>query len=186
MNSYHLRLDPKSLVPADDNPQRMTPTMFNNLKTALAADTDTIDEPAVWKDGDHYRIISGHHRVKAATELGWSEVSVKVFDDPTCNELWYRSRILSVNHTHGDANSQALRDFIERTSYLDDFDIKRFAESSSFTVKDIDTFVNDSDQYEEPIVYPTEYLVVIECSNEGEQNKIYSELNSRGLTCKII
>ena len=58
MNSYHLRLDPKSLVPADDNPQRMTPTMFNNLKTALAADTDTIDEPAVWKDGDHYRIIS--------------------------------------------------------------------------------------------------------------------------------
>lgn len=120
--------------------------MFSALKSALAADVDTIDDPAVWKDGDRYRIISGHHRVKAASELGWSEVSVKVFDDPACTELWYRKRLLSVNKTHGDPDDEAVRRFLETsidigiTDHLD-FDVKDYMNDSGYSSEEIALYI---------------------------------------------
>lgn len=183
----HRKVDPKKLVPADDNPQRMAPETFAALKAALAQDTDTIDEPAVWLDASgKLRIISGHHRVRAAIELGWPKISVKVFSDPKLDERWYRRRILSVNRTHGDPDRDALRAFIETS--IDVKGLHAFLADTGYSDKEIERIRQDiaGDDAGAPLDVRVEYLLVVECVSEQQQQTLYNDFRARGLSCKIM
>lgn len=145
MNSYFAQIDPSTLVPADDNPQTMPKAIFKALKDTIKNDNGMIDTPAVWKDGDKYRIISGHHRVKALVANKIKEESFKVFDDPACDEKWYRRRILSVNRTHGEPDEALLREFIHKSLEMDDIGRAEFFEGLGFDYNEINAYTADMD-----------------------------------------
>lgn len=146
MRKTYAEVDPKTLVPADDNPQKMSVAMFTALKAAIAADNGTVDDPVVWKDHKlgKMRIISGHHRIKACSELG-QKVSVKIIDDSTADEVWYRKRVLSVNKTHGQPDDEVIRKFLEKTFAIEGVDVNAFFEDTGYNAKEIQAYLAHDD-----------------------------------------
>ena len=70
--------------------------------------------PDVWEfSPGEYRIISGHHRIKAAIAAGILEHECNVIIDPEYTEKQAQLDVLQSNQRHGSFDNDLLREFID-------------------------------------------------------------------------
>ncbi len=144
MKHSYATLEAKKLVPADNNPQHMAPATYAALKAAINEDDGLLDDPVVWKDGKKYRIVSGHHRVKALAEAG-KPIHCKVINDPQADELWYRRRVLSANRVHGEPEDEVLRRYLLETFAVVDIKPHDFFVDLGFSAQEVQAYLNTDD-----------------------------------------
>jgi hypothetical protein len=101
------------------NPQEMTQTEFDGLVKSIKKKGFILDDPVVWeyKPGE-YRIISGHHRIKAAAIAGYNELNCKIINDIT--EKQARLLVTEANTRRGKLNGLKFEQYIQ--DILSDFE----------------------------------------------------------------
>ena len=88
-----------ALVEQERNPNRMPAHKFEALK-ALILRFGFLQELTVHKLPDgRFRIVDGHHRKRACSELGIAEVPVVIFED---EESAVQALQIGMNHVRGD------------------------------------------------------------------------------------
>lgn len=85
----------EDLIPADYNPRRITKKQFEELKTSIS-EFGYID-PIVW-NATTGRVVSGHQRLKALTELGYKEAECVVIE---CSEEKEKMLNITFNNVSG-------------------------------------------------------------------------------------
>lgn len=131
----------RSIVEADINPQQMNQSDFQRLVKSIKKDgilTSTILLHEIGED--KYQCISGHHRIKAAKKAGLKEsdrIILKNIDKSTAIRLQ-----LQHNDIHGEPDEYLVREL--KNSLLDE-DLKLVSEGIDLINKDIDF------EYDEPL-----------------------------------
>ena len=128
-------------------------------------------------------IIKGHGRLLAAQLLGLELVPVIVRDDLTSVQA-AAARIADnkVAESPWDENLLPME-----LSMLQDNDVD-IHNDLGFDYEEIENLFNDAMEEKEKKEKSdsTQYIVLIECISEHEQQKLYEELSERGIKCKLI
>jgi ParB/RepB/Spo0J family partition protein len=74
-----MSLDPQMLVPAESNPNVMDPERYEALVGAIR-DMGFLQPILVRRVGEKFEVVDGHHRRKAALDLGYKEIPCVVED----------------------------------------------------------------------------------------------------------
>ena len=73
-------VNPKDCLPQKVNARYMTAETMHQLTENIKKDGHLESVPLVHKDGDKYRIISGHHRIDAAKAAQLDQILVMIAD----------------------------------------------------------------------------------------------------------
>lgn len=131
-------------------------------------------------------IVAGHTRYEASLELGLDVVPCIIADDLTEEQV--RAFRLADNKT-GELAEWDFAKLEDELALLDAIDMSSFGFIDNETVEE---YFSESEQ-----PTPTErkdlsdrvgecYEVIVECSNEIEQEEIYEKLISEGLKCRVL
>jgi len=102
-------LDINLLDDQDTNPNKMSGRAFDLLVDNMQR-TGFTENAVVRPHGDRYRIVSGHHRVKAARYLGWETVPCAVILDPKFDEEAELFQVVRMNAIRGKIDAQLFID----------------------------------------------------------------------------
>ena len=119
-------------------------------------------------------IIIGHGRLEAAKSLGIDEVPCLRKESLSAKDV-RAMRLIDNRIAETGWDVEMLR------AEFQDFDF----DFTPFNVDFGEFFKNDSSDFLEKEDYQ-QFLIVIECSNEDEQQKLYNEFEERNLKCKLI
>ena len=75
--------------------------------------------PYIYKDGDTFRIISGHHRVRAANDAGMKSIYALV-ETNTLTQSQITSKQIAHNELVGEADKEILTQLIKQMNDVDD------------------------------------------------------------------
>lgn len=134
-------------------------------------------------DGEN-GIIAGHGRVMAAKKLGLDEVPV--IEATHLTDAQRRAYVIADNRLALDAgwDEEMLRvEFAELEALGFDLELTGFSLEDVGSLLDVGD--NESKQIKEDN-YVEAFEVVIECSDECSQQKIYERLVSEGYTCRVL
>jgi hypothetical protein len=98
---------PSDLEGQKINARHMDKKTFDNLVRNIKRDGKLESVPLVYRKGDKYKIISGHHRVKAAIEAGIEHIVVMITRPQSRDEVVYKQ--LSHNGLVGKDDMELLR-----------------------------------------------------------------------------
>ncbi len=116
------KLHLKSLKETEGNPQKMDDKTFSGLVASIRKKGWYFALPDVWEyELGQYKIISGHHRIRAAMQAGILEHDCNVIVDKDYNEEQAKKDLLESNERHGQPDELLLTDFVE--NLIDDYDI---------------------------------------------------------------
>jgi hypothetical protein len=102
------------------NPQSMTDSEFKGLVDSIKKKGFILDDPVVWEyEPKKFRIISGHHRIKAAIEAGYIELNCKIISG--ISDKVARLLVLEANNRRGNIDNLKLERYIQ--DVLSDFEI---------------------------------------------------------------
>lgn len=102
------------------NPQEMDELEYKGLVKSIKRKGFILDDPVVWEyEKEKYRIISGHHRTKAAIEAGYEYLNCKVLIGIT--EKQARLLVIEANKRRGHLNGLKFERYIQ--DIISDFDI---------------------------------------------------------------
>lgn len=129
-------------------------------------------------------IIAGHGRVMAARKLGISEVPCITLDYLT--DAQKRAYIIADNKLalNSGWDDDMLRIELDELGHMG-FDL----ELTGFSLEEVGTLLDIGDNENEELKeedYIEAFEVVIECSDESSQQKIYDRLISEGYTCRVL
>ncbi len=131
-SSKTIEIELNTLEETQGNPQEMTPQEFEGLKKSIKEKGFILDDPVIWEyETGKYQIISGHHRIKAAQEVGYNKLNCKVITGITKQQG--KLLVLEANQRRGRHNEILLNKFID--DMLDeykDLDINTIFDSSGF------------------------------------------------------
>lgn len=100
------------------NPQAMTEKEYAGLVKSIKSKGFILDDPVVWEyDENKFRIISGHHRIKAAIECEYTELNCKVIAGIT--EKQARLLVIEANQRRGELDTLNLERYLQ--DILSDF-----------------------------------------------------------------
>lgn len=121
-------------------------------------------------------VIDGHLRLKAARHLGLETVPVVLADDWTPAQV--KAFRLAVNKSAewAEWDEDLLKLEIEDLK-LEDFDLELIG-------MEVPEIADGSEEPEEK-PYVEEFLLIVECHNEQEQEKMFAELTERGMKCRV-
>lgn len=144
------RINIKHLKEQEVNAQKMPQHQFDALVRNIKADGELQSLPLVHQPGGpegEIRIISGHHRVRAAYKAGLTEVPCIVETAPL-TQAQIRARQLAHNKIHGESDPELLAqlldeidDVVELTST--GFTDQELEELTNNTVHNVDTLSTD-------------------------------------------
>jgi ParB-like chromosome segregation protein Spo0J len=159
------------LKPYTKNPRRITKIEFEKLKDRIK------------RLGYHTRIKididntmnDGHQKWKALQELGMFEVPILAPNRKLTEEEF--DEILIESNTHsGVWDAEILANNWEAPQLVDwNVDVPGL-----FEVDD------DKEENNKLMVDETHYTIIIECLDEQEQSRLYTELEGRGIKCKLM
>lgn len=139
-------------------------------------------------------IVAGHGRLSAARTLGLTEVPVIVLANLTAAQR--RAYVLADNRLPLDAGWDEALLAAELTALsADDVDLALtgFGDDELAALlgdaADSEAMGKDAEEggaEERPFAYQEKYAVLVMCADEGEQERIYSDLQSRGLQVKVL
>jgi len=173
------------LVTAQYNPREdLQPgdVEYERLKKAII-EFDYID-PIIWNERTG-RVVGGHQRLKILRELGYTEIDVSVVDLPEDKE---KALNIALNKTGGDWDLPKLKDLLEELD-TGDFDI----EITGFGEDEIERLMaqvypgdDEPDLGGSGSTYHEQYGVIVVCTDETDQERVYNRLISDGLKCKVV
>ena len=127
---------------------------------------------------ENNEIVAGHTRYKAAQKLSLRHVPVVFVDlDPVDSHLL----ALADNKIGEQAkwDTESLADILRSLS-----DLGADLEDAGFSDEDLKLDDSLPDDLSESL--QTEYRIEIELESEGDQKKIFDELNERGFKCRVL
>lgn len=127
-------------------------------------------------------IIAGHCRVMAAKSLGMESVPCVIVDD--LDDAQKRAYVLADNKLtdNSDWDAELLRLEIEDLQLLGvDMGLVGFAPDELQRL-----FGEQPEPGPSRIVNGDEFLVIVSCANESEQQRLYAEMQERGLQTRIV
>jgi DNA modification methylase len=93
------------------NPQVMTDSEYEGLKESIRDKGFLLDDPVVWEYApDKYRIISGHHRIRASIDVGIKELNCKVLEG--INQETADLLTIEANRRRGHLDDKLLNEYI--------------------------------------------------------------------------
>lgn len=117
-------VDPRELLPADENAHYMEKATFDNLVENISKDGNLSSVPLCWKHQDgRFQILSGHHRAEAAVAAERPAIIV-LYDDRPLPEQQRIAVQLSHNSLVGRDNLDILR---RLWSKIDDLSLKLYS-----------------------------------------------------------
>jgi ParB-like chromosome segregation protein Spo0J len=130
-------------------------------------------------------IIKGHGRFQAAQQLGLDTVPVIKREDLSDAEA-KASRIADNKTAESDWLDDVLETEIDMLEQEDEIDM----DSLGFDDDELDELLIPDDAPPEPaeeesLGLETEFEVIVECSDELEQERVYDELTEEGYECRI-
>ena len=133
-------------------------------------------------DGDN-GIIAGHGRLSAARKLGHEEVPVIELKDLT--ETQRKAYIIADNKLALNAgwDNEFLKLEINQLSELN-FNLSLLGFDEIELAKLFDEEEDEEDELKEQS-YNEVFNIIVECSNEAEQEKIFNRLDSEGYKCRV-
>lgn len=108
-------LDVGLLEENPDNPNEMSARAFDLLVDNIQK-TGLTEAIVVRPVGDKYRIVSGHHRFKAALYLGYENVPCVVITDPEFDDEAERFQLVRMNVIKGKMDPQAFYDLYQQVA----------------------------------------------------------------------
>jgi len=82
-----LIVSPDECIGQEKNARYFMPEVFQQLVDNVKKDGQLESAPLVYRDGEKFRIISGHHRVDAAKQAGLEKIAVMVIVPKDKNEI---------------------------------------------------------------------------------------------------
>jgi len=124
-------------------------------------------------------MTKGHGRLLAAKFNGWTTVPVDYQDYANEADEW--ADMIADNKIAELAESNEIRIQEIALDLGDDFDFELFGMPDFGMNKP-----NEDDHDNETVDLNPQFIVAVSCSGEHEMQKIFEELSSRGLQCKLI
>ena len=192
----------ENLVFHENNAKEHTPEQIELLKKSIERH-GLMEVPLVRQED--MRIIAGHGRVMAAIESGMEEIEVRYVTGVTDQELEeYNIKSNQLNHMTGYDDDALSRQLTILSESLD-IDLKDIGFSTGELEKyvsiddteldsmleDLDLDSLDEDIMGQPSGMPKSVkdgvgsliLVVVECDNESDQEKVYTQMTDQGYKC---
>lgn len=110
-------LSPKEIKGQDVNARYMLPEKFQQLVRNIKRDNRLESAPLVYHDGEQWRVISGHHRVKASVEAGLDSILCFITTPESRDEL--TSKQLSHNALVGTDDKVLLQELFNSIRDID-------------------------------------------------------------------
>ena len=125
-------------------------------------------------------IIAGHGRLMAAKKLGLDQVPTITLEGLT--EAQRKAYVIADNKLALNAgwDDQALQTELERLQELD-FDLAL----TGFDVDELARMFDDQEIEPEEQSYSEVFNVIVECSDEQQQEKVFNQLDRDGYKCRV-
>jgi ParB-like chromosome segregation protein Spo0J len=171
--------------PYDANPRAISPAAIDKVAASLRA--FGWRQPLV-VDADGVLIV-GHTRLAAARKLGFTEVPVHIADTLTADQV--RAYRLADNRTHDEAmwDEEALAAELAKVTEADLIAV------TGFDTAELDRYLAalagapapaDVGATTNGFEYQEKYGVIVECSDEAQQKRVFDELTAAGHTCRVV
>ena len=183
------KIDYRKLKPVQGNLKTLSETNYKKLKKSFH-EKNLFVPMMVWNDNGDYKILDGHGREKF-----FQNENVVSLDDKGCETYEIPCLVIEAKSLK-DAKEKILilssqyqttteEGFAEFTLDLDE---SWLAESINFNfLNEKKQSVEKKEKIKDPeIDLNPQFLILIECSHEGEQRDLYNEFLQRGLKCKLI
>lgn len=169
-----IKLNINDITPYEKNAKIHTESQIEQIKKSIQK-FGMNDPIAVW--GDKNTIVEGHGRLEALKQLGYTEVDCIRLDHLTDEER----KAYTLAHNKINMNTGFDIDLLdEELDSIEDIDMEDFGfdlddeEIHHVERTDLSDDVNDV------------YEVIIECTDEKQQEEIYTKLSSEGMKCRVL
>lgn len=192
----------KDLKPNPKNPRIAAEHKLDMLKRSI----ETLGnlDGIIWNKRSK-QLLGGHQRQKVLPEDAVIVIE-ETFNPPTAAGTTARGYIMAWGEKHTyqekdwDETTEKLANIAANKGagdwheeYLADWmnELKNAGADLDLTMFDSDEVdkylqIEASDGYDDITDTAPEFLVIVECANEGEQAALFEKLSAEGLTCKII
>ena len=169
-----IKLKINDITPYEKNAKIHTEVQIEQIKKSIE-EFGMNDPIAVW--GDKNTIVEGHGRLEALKQLGYTEVDCIRLDHLTDEER----KAYTLAHNKINMNTGFDIDLLdEDLDSIEDIDMEDFGfdlddeEIHHAERTDLSDDVNDV------------YEVIIECTDEKQQEEIFTKLSSEGMKCRVL
>ena len=138
----------------------------------------------VWDDAGEYRLLDGHQRLKTLLwmrERGWDIPMLPVDIIEADDEQDAKKKLLAITSQYGEFTTDGYAEFIND---IEVEDCVRLVDGEWNSIEDESDVLND-DMEREAINYNEKMEVIVECEDELQQQEIYSEMQERGIKCRV-
>ena len=138
----------------------------------------------VWDDAGEYRLLDGHQRLKTLLwmrEKGWDIPMLPVDIIEADDEQDAKKKLLAISSQYGEFTTDGYAEF---TNDIEIEDCVRLVDGEWNSIED-ESGVLNGDMERETINYNEKMEVIIECEDELQQQEIYSEMQERGIKCRV-
>jgi ParB-like chromosome segregation protein Spo0J len=167
----------EQLHESGDNPRRIAPARFEQLKRSLDADPQMLHaRPIVALPNG--TIVAGNMRFRAAVDLGWQTIPTVVVDlDPERARLW----MLRDNQSYGEWEPSSLQSLLAQ---LDADDVN--LDLTGFGANELQRLLDTLDRDVSAQLPAMTYSILIDCDSERAQSELAARLEAEGLTVKLL
>lgn len=171
----------ENIKPNPNNPRTITDSKFRQLVHSMTTFPEMLEKrPLIcYTDSDgKYVVIGGNMRLKAANEIGIKELTITLADDWTQEQR--DEFLIKDNVSFGAWDMDQLADNFNLELLTDwGFDFPEFP--------DVNLADGDKNYFDDPgMASKSQYGVIIICTDEVEQEKVFKELTAAGHNCKIV
>lgn len=169
-----IKLNINDITPYENNAKIHTEEQIEQIKKSIQ-EFGMNDPIAVW--GKNNTIVEGHGRLEALKQLGYTEVDCIRLDHLTDEER----KAYTLAHNKINMNTLFDIDLLdEELDSIEDIDMEDFGfdldDEEIYHVERTDLSDDVNDVYE----------VIIECTDEKQQEEIYTKLSSEGMKCRVL
>lgn len=133
-------------------------------------------------------VVDGHLRLKAAKKLGLETVPVMLCDDMTDAQI--KAFRISVNRVaeFAEWDDELLRlEFAELEELGFDLELTGFDADELSAAMGLDEELDGkAPSIDGGIDYQEKFAIIVECTNEADQQATFERLDSMGFTCKVL
>jgi ParB-like chromosome segregation protein Spo0J len=163
------------------NPREISVEKFGDLKDSLKAEGQLIPLLVDVRPDHEGEVLGGNMTLRALRDLGIQQVWVEPRtprDDAHAFEL-----AIKHNMAYGTYNAQQVAELGQQ--YIDQLDLTKLdIPGKAESVQDILDKISPPE--DAPLEYHSQFQVVVECTNEIEQQEVYEKLQGLGLSCKVL
>lgn len=171
-----IRLKINDITPYEKNAKIHTEAQIEQIKKSIQ-EFGMNDPIAVW--GDKNTIVEGHGRLEALKQLGYTEVDCIRLDHLTNEER----KAYTLAHNKINMNTGFDIDLLdEELDSIEDIDMEVFG----FDLCDDEEQIQDVERKDLSDDVNEVYEVIIECTDEIQQEEIFTRLSSEGMKCRVL